>query len=84
MERDRELLTTDGLRLAVQEYHRQALPQAAPLPLAPTSKPTDTPKAQQAATDAYLELLMKKPCGELTAAEREFLRLHVAAVVRGL
>jgi hypothetical protein len=72
------------LRLGIAEYELSTRPSEPPVLLPPGVTAQDSPKAQEAATDAYLTALMRKGAGELSPDERLFLHAHVSSVLRSM
>jgi hypothetical protein len=72
------------LRSALAEYERETRPTQAPAPLPPGITADMSPKAQETATNLYVESLMRKPAGSLTPEERVFLRQSIGPTLKAL
>jgi len=81
MDKDINQMNAAELRAALNEYTRAQNPvPTAPLP--PGITPDMPQTAQDTASELYGQAIMAKPAGQLTQAERDFLRLNVASALR--
>jgi len=83
MDKDINQMNAAELRAALNEYTRAQNPvPTAPLP--PGVTPDMPQKAQDTASELYGQTIMNKPAGQLTQAERDFLRGNIGACLRDM
>lgn len=74
----------DELRASLQEYFRSQGPQAPAEPLAPGISPSDSQKVRDESGALYAASILRKPAGQITPQERDFLANGIRAALNNL
>ena len=79
-----EDLNAQELREGVAAWLRSTQPTPPAEPLPPGIKDTDSDKAKETASQCYANAIMAKQPGSWTVEEREYMRWHTNAALKGL